>query len=99
MFFSLSNRISSDFDLVGQEIIRFVTNKIRRSQRCPTTTKGLLYAGAANLKFLSVSLQVRFRNFKFKAAPETMIARAPLIPKFASEVAAIACELRNRISR
>jgi hypothetical protein len=28
---------------------------------------------AANLKFLSVSLQVRYRNFKFKAALETYI--------------------------
>ncbi len=27
-------------------------------------------AGAANLKFLSVLLQVGHRNFKFKAAPE-----------------------------
>jgi hypothetical protein len=28
---------------------------------------------AANLKFLSVSLQVLYRNFKFKAAPEAYI--------------------------
>jgi hypothetical protein len=38
MFFSLGVRISSDFDLVGQEIIRFVTNKIGRSQRCAYAT-------------------------------------------------------------
>jgi hypothetical protein len=41
MFFSLSDRISSDFDLVEQEIIRFVTNKVWGGQRCATTTKGL----------------------------------------------------------
>jgi hypothetical protein len=30
-------------------------------------------ASAANLKFLSVSLQVRYGNFKFKAALQTYI--------------------------
>jgi hypothetical protein len=55
-------------------------------------------ASVANLKFRSVSLRVRNRNFKFKAALELIFARAPLIPKFASEIAAIACALRNRSS-
>ena len=41
-------------------------------------------------------LRVLHRNFKFKAALEIQVTRAPLIPKFASEVAAIVCELRNR---
>jgi hypothetical protein len=34
MFFSLSVEFLRIFDLVGQEIIRFVTNKVRGGQRC-----------------------------------------------------------------
>src|SRR5579872_5529119 len=60
-------------------------------------------SSAANLKFLSVSRQVRYRNFKIGISNSTppwnwLFASAPLIPKFASEVAAVACELPNRSS-
>src|SRR5271168_2915601 len=43
-------------------------------------------SGAANLKFLSVSPQVRYRNFKFKAAPETN-----------SSQSSFDCEVRIRV--
>jgi hypothetical protein len=56
-------------------------------------------SAAANLKFLSFLCKLVHRNFKFKAALELKVARAPLIPKFASKVAPIAGELRNRSSR
>jgi MFS transporter, DHA2 family, methylenomycin A resistance protein len=38
-------------------------------------------------------------ELQFEAALKLIVARAPLIPKFASKVAAITCELRNRSSR
>jgi len=60
---------------------------------------GISPSSVANLKFPSVSRHVRYRDFKFKAATQiNKFTRAPLIPKFASEVAAMACELRNRSS-
>src|SRR4029077_383349 len=65
--------------------------------RCGWHGRG--WTSAANLKFLSVSRQVRDRNFKFKAATQiNELLELLWIPKFASEVAAIACELRNRSS-
>jgi len=55
-----------------------------------------LERSAANLKLLSGLPRVRHRSFKFEAALELIVAKAPLIPKFALGPAAIACELRNR---
>jgi hypothetical protein len=54
-------------------------------------------ASAANLKFLPGLPHVRYRNFKFKSRTRnSFFAGAALIPKFASEVVPMACELRNR---
>src|SRR5947208_8311535 len=51
---------------------------------------------APNPKFALILLQQRLRTSGSKGALESSSASVPLIPKFASEVAARMCELRNR---
>src|SRR5690242_7864077 len=78
-------------------------NAISATESSPGTVIGVVRSSvrrpyAATLKFLSVLPLANHRKFKFKAALKSDVTGAPLIPKFASEVAAISCELRNRSS-
>src|SRR2546421_9349321 len=57
------------------------------------------WASAPNPKFAHIVLQDPLRTSGSKGALDHRVASVPLIPKFASEVAARVCELRNRDTR